>query len=210
MDEQSEEGQLQLGNGIQLSFADDKAIQSLKDVKAEEQLQTLFQDVDQQLDECERVIGHWQPSHKFLSLYSKLDELSDVIEELDSKTMDLIGNSAKQLNKELDEILRRMQTLKFVNYDKNKIDYLYELLEKGMESETHVDVVLDRLKTLEKIHKGSPNIEGSIKTATERQKLIDVTLRREDQEIQKTKRAFLESMQEIQLQLREVTILQKA
>lgn len=54
------------------------------------------------------MVGHWQPQHKFLTLYQKLDELSDVIEELDSKTMDLIGNSAKQLNKELDEILRRM------------------------------------------------------------------------------------------------------
>ena len=68
----------------------------------------MYQEVDQQLDECERVVGHWEPSKKFLSLYRKLDELSDVIEELDPKTMDLIGNSAKQLNKELDEILRRM------------------------------------------------------------------------------------------------------
>jgi len=30
-----------------------------------------------------------------------------------------------------------------VNYDKNKIDYLFEMLEKSMESEEQVDIVTE-------------------------------------------------------------------
>jgi hypothetical protein len=58
--------------------------------------------------------------------------------------------------------------MNFVNYDKNKIDYLYEILEKAFENEDHIIIIIDRLKSLEKIHKESPNIEGSIKTIKER------------------------------------------
>ena len=58
--------------------------------------------------------------------------------------------------------------MSFVNYDKNKIDYLYEILEKSFENDEHVIIIVDRLKSLEKIHKESPNIKGSIKTLKER------------------------------------------
>jgi hypothetical protein len=87
--------------------------------------------------------------------------------------------------------------MSFANYDKNKIDYLYEILEKSFENEEHVIFIADRLKSLEKIHKESPNIEGSIKTLKERQKLIDITFKHEDAEIQKSKRIFLDSIQNI-------------
>ena len=119
----------------------------------------------------------------------------------------MIGSSAKALNKELEDILRKLQVLKPLNYDKNKIDYLYDLIEKGMEAEDHVTIILERLKALEKIHKDSPGIEGSIKTLKERQNLISVTFKHEDAELQKTKRNFMEAMQEIQVQLKEVTML---
>jgi len=49
--------------------------------------------------------------------------------------MDTIGNRARELNKELDDVMRRLQTMNFVNYDKNKIDYLYEMVEKALESD---------------------------------------------------------------------------
>lgn len=101
-------------------------------------------------------------------MYQKLDELCDQVEDLDPKTMDIIGNSAKQLNKLLEEILRQLQKMNFVNYDKNKIDYLYEMLEKAFENDDHVNIIIDRLKSLEKIHKESPNIDGRIKTLKER------------------------------------------
>ena len=54
------------------------------------------------------MIGAWDPMNKYLSLYRKLDELGDAVEDLDPKTMDIIGNSAKQLNKELEDVLRKL------------------------------------------------------------------------------------------------------
>ena len=67
-----------------------------------------------------------------------------------------------------------------VNYDKNKIDYLFEMLEKSMETEVQVDIVTEQLKALERIHKESPNIEASLNSIVERQKLIDVSHKAED------------------------------
>ena len=93
-------------------------------------------------------------------MYKKLDELGDRVEDLDPETMDKIGNKAKDLNKDLDEILRSLQAMDYIDYDKNKIDFLYDVLEKAMENEEHVGVILDRLTSLEKIHKDSPNIDG--------------------------------------------------
>jgi len=52
--------------------------------------------------------------------------------------MDQIGNRAKDLNKELGEITRRLQSMNEINYDKNKIDFLFHLLERAIESEEHV------------------------------------------------------------------------
>ena len=113
-------------------------------------------------------------------MYRKLDELGEAVEDLDSRTMDMIGNRAKELNRDLEDILRRLQNMEFINYDKNKIDYLYEVLCKSMENEEHVEIVLDRLKSLEKIHKESPNIDDSINTIVERQELIDRLFVNED------------------------------
>ena len=143
-------------------------------------------------------------------MYRKLDELGEQVEDLDSRTMDLIGNRAKELNRDLEDILRRLQTMDYINYEKNKIDFLYEILEKAMENEEHVEIVLDRLKSLERIHKESPNIEGSIKTLKARQVLIDRAFTNEDAEILKTKKQFLDAMHAIELQLKEVTMLQKS
>ena len=48
--------------------------------------------------------------------------------------------------------------MKDIDYDKNKIDYLYFMTERWIESEQHVILVLERLMALEKIHKESPNL----------------------------------------------------
>lgn len=113
-------------------------------------------------------------------MYRKLDELGEAVEDLDSRTMDMIGNRAKELNRDLEDILRRLQNMDYLNYDKNKIDYLYEILTKSMVNEEHVEIVLDRLKSLEKIHKESPNIDDSIRTIIERQDLIERLFQHED------------------------------
>ena len=137
--------------------------------------------------------------------------MCDNIETLTSDTtnMNYIGLRAKDLNKDLDDIVRRLQIMNDVNYDKNKIDYLFNILERSLESSEQVKFILERLKALEKIHKESPNIESALKSLAERQKLIDLTFKGEDSQINKTKKVFIDTMTNIQVQLKEVTMLQK-
>ena len=168
-----------------------------------------FQLIDSTIDTCERQVGTWQPNYKFLQLYPHLDGLCDRVDGLNYTIMDNIGNRAKELNKDLDDILRCLGKMSEVNYDKNKIDYLFELLEKSFESEDQVAIVVERLKALEKIHKESPNIEASINNLLERQSLIDLSFKAEDQQITKTKKNFLDNMWDVQKELKEVTMLQK-
>ena len=122
--------------------------------------------------------------------------MCDNIETLtsDTTTMNFIGLRAKDLNKDLDDIVRRLQIMNDVNYDKNKIDYLFNILERSLESGDQVKFILERLKALEKIHKESPNIESALKSLGERQKLIDLTFKGEDSQINKTKKLFIDSM----------------
>ena len=68
-----------------------------------------------------------------------------------------------------------------------------------MENVDHVEIILDRLKSLEKIHKESPNVEASIKRLRDRQKLIEAAFKSEDSEILRTKKQFLDAMNAIQV-----------
>jgi len=72
--------------------------------------------------------------------------------------MNAIGLRAKDLYKDLDEIIKSLSQMNEVNYDKNKIDFLFSMLEKSLESEDHVKTISMRLQALERIHKESPNI----------------------------------------------------
>jgi hypothetical protein len=49
-----------------------------------------------------------------------------------------------------------------------------------MECEPELDLILERLQALEKIHKESPNIESAINGLKERQKLIELSFKAED------------------------------
>jgi len=46
-----------------------------------------------------------------------------------------------------------------VNYDKQKVEFLFKMFENGLEHGDHIKFIIERLKALEKIHKESPNIE---------------------------------------------------
>lgn len=199
-----------MGDQLTLNFAPEtQDLQDFKNMKLQGEILATFQKVDGLTDKCEKALGQWNPENKFTNLYAHLDELCDRVEDLDTRTLDSIGTRAKELNKELGDIVQRLQQMSDVNYDKNKVDFLFMMLEKSLESEDHVKVITERLRAIEKIHKESPNVEGSIKSLVERQKLIDLTFKHEDAEINKTKKSFLETMQAIQIKLKEITILQK-
>lgn len=59
-----------------------------------------------------------------------------------------------------------------INYNTNKIEYLYRVSEKALLWQETLNEVLDRLGALEKMHKDSPQIEVSIKNIKENQKKI--------------------------------------
>jgi hypothetical protein len=54
-----------------------------------------------------------------------------------SKALEQIGMKAKELNKELDTTVQRLQQMKDIDYDKNKIDFLYLMTEKSIEQFDH-------------------------------------------------------------------------
>mmetsp|Transcript_29432 Transcript_29432/g.44559 ORF Transcript_29432/g.44559 Transcript_29432/m.44559 type:complete len:115 (+) Transcript_29432:1248-1592(+) len=107
----------------------------------ENQILDMYMKVDSSIDQCERVLGSWNPSNRFLNMYQHLDEICDKIDSLDTSTMNSIGNLAKDLNKDLEEILKNMQIMKEVNYDKSKIDFLFMMVEKAIECEEHVRII---------------------------------------------------------------------
>ena len=123
-----------------------------------------YQQVDKMVDYCERVIGPWEPANNFTNMYTHLDELCDSVEILtkDTSSMHLIGVRAKELNKDLDVIVRRLQIMNELNYDKKKIDFLFDIMEKSFQNTDVVKIITERLKALERINKESPNINASI------------------------------------------------
>lgn len=45
-----------------------------------------------------------------------------------------------------------------INYDKNKIEFLFHMTEKSIEMFDHVQIIVERLAALEKIHQSSPDL----------------------------------------------------
>ena len=98
-----------------------------------------------------------------MTLDQALDALCEKTDILDQKkNVDIIGNKAKELNKELETLVNRFRQLKEIDYDQNKIDFLYNMTEKSFESDSHVILILERLRALEEIHKNSTSISNSL------------------------------------------------
>jgi hypothetical protein len=76
----------------------------------------------------------------------------------------LIGSKAKELNKDLETLVNRFRQLKDIDYDHNKIDYLYQMTEKALESNETLTLLLSRLKAVETIHRESTNIARTFET----------------------------------------------
>ncbi len=94
-----------------------------------------------------------------------LCEKTDILDQ--KKNVDIIGSKAKELNKELETLVNRFRQLKEIDYDQNKIDYLYTMTEKSFESDGHVILILERLRALEEIHKNSTSISNSLQSVVE-------------------------------------------
>ena len=95
---------------IELNFKPSGSFET-NNAKMDKAIFDKFQQVDQTLDQCEGQVGLWNPGLKFTTIYTRLDDMCDKVDDLDTRTMDNIGNRAKELNKELDDITRRLQTM---------------------------------------------------------------------------------------------------
>lgn len=133
-----------------------------------------------------------------MTLDQALDALCEKTDILDQKkNVDIIGNKAKELNKELETLVNRFRQLKEIDYDQNKIDYLYNMTEKSFESDSHVILILERLRALEEIHKNSTSISNSLQSVVETQPEIDERIRKETVLIQQSKDLLVKNVREI-------------
>lgn len=48
--------------------------------------------------------------------------------------------------------MRKFQQMKDVEYEKTKVDYVFEMTEHSLECNSQIDMLLDRLKMIEQIH----------------------------------------------------------
>ena len=53
-----------------------------------------------------------------------------------------------------------------LDYDKNKIQFVHMFTERAMESNEHIQMIVNRLKVIEKIHEDSSDINSAITQIT--------------------------------------------
>lgn len=61
-------------------------------------------------------------------------------------------------------MVKRFNSERSIYYDHNKIDFLYAATERSFECDKLAEMVIDRLRALEQIHKDSPNVAQTFET----------------------------------------------
>ncbi|CDW73875.1 UNKNOWN [Stylonychia lemnae] len=161
-----------------------------------------YQQIDNQVDQCEKIIGLWNPINKFMNIYSILELLCDKVDMLDSKSIEQIGSKAKELNKELETTVSRLFSMRDMDYDKNKIDYLYFMTEKSIELFDHAQIIIERLAALEKIHQSSPDMAIQFESVKKNLPELDKQLEEESKMITEVKQEMIKFVTDIQEQLK--------
>lgn len=97
-----------IGDSVEFDFVPNPSVTLGGSEEVQKQIVDLFARTDLEVDKCSKVVGQWQPKNKFSALYQHLDELNDQIEQLDTPTMDAIGQKAKELNQTLDYTFKKL------------------------------------------------------------------------------------------------------
>ena len=88
--------------------------------------------------------------------------------------------------------------MKDVDYEKSKIEHVYQMTEHSLEQSACVDMLLERLKLIEQIHAQSPGLQLHLqklrKGATE---VIPQLMEKEAIQITETKEAIKKAVTEI-------------
>ena len=108
-----------------------------------------------QLDECEKLVGSWNPNNKISNLYETMDQIYDEIDEFNAQNEDskiqptptagqvaqtpggsrrnTMSNMAKQFNTDLHNLQTKFSAMEDIAYDEQKIRLVFQMTEKALE-----------------------------------------------------------------------------
>jgi hypothetical protein len=132
-----------------------------------------------------------------MTLYQAFDVLCDKVDTLNQGNIDLVGSKAKELNKDLENLVGRFRTLRDIDYDPTKIEFLYSMTEKSLEHEKHIELIIERLKAVETIHQESTNVSKTFDTVEENQEEIDERLKKQIAIINDTRELLVNTVKEV-------------
>ncbi len=132
-----------------------------------------------------------------MTLYQAFDVLCDKVDTLNQGNIDLVGSKAKELNKDLEILVGRFRTLRDIDYDPTKIEFLYSLTEKSLEHEKHIELIIERLRAVETIHQESTNVSKTFDTVEENQEEIDERLKKQKAIINDTRELLVNTVKEV-------------
>jgi len=127
-----------------------------------------------ELDDCEKLVGPWNPLNKFRNIYETLDSVHDDIDEFhevnvnentktaptptsnvpqtpgaNRKSANSISNKAKQFNTDLNMLQNKFKDLEDVLYDQQKVALVFDMTERALEQKDHLEIIMERLLVLE-------------------------------------------------------------
>ena len=125
----------------QVELVFDPAITSLgvKETDLQKEQLKQYRSLDSQIDKLEKTIGAWNPLNRFMTVYQALDNLCEKVDSFNvGGQIEQVGSKAKEFNKELDTLVNRFRTMKPIDYEPTKLDYLCHMVEKAFENSAHV------------------------------------------------------------------------
>ena len=165
------------------------------------------------------LVGQWNPLSKFNNVYRMVNHLQDQVDDFNMRqeentagptfvgsrfipmqtpasgfrSGDTMSKKAQEFNDELEKLENKLATMNDVAYDRQKVDFLYSFAERSLEQMPHLELILERLQVLERIHKEAPNVHASLEFLRENNKRFPECLKVEREQIESVKKEVLSS-----------------
>ena len=136
-----------------------------------------FQAMQGDLDDCEQLVGTWNPANQIKNIYESVDGVYDEIDKFnhsnDAKNdkpgmmsaevrRDTIATKAKQFNTDLQTLENKFKMMEDVSFEQKKVQLVFGMTEKALEQKAHLNVILERLHVIEKMNQDSPDLEARL------------------------------------------------
>ena len=79
-----------------------------------------------------------------------------------------IASKAKQFNNDLHTLQNKFAMMEDVNYDRQKVAFVFLMTEQALEQREYLGIILERLKALDKMNQESPQLEARMQAITQR------------------------------------------